>query len=80
MNQDIRKYINLFEAKEENLTLSKLPYNLGDLSPVLSKDNVDYHYNVLSKGYVDRYNNKEGDPSFNYGGAMLHNFMVVSTA
>ena len=73
MNQDIRKYINLFEAKEEKLTLSKLPYNLGDLSPVLSKDNVDYHYNVLSKGYVDRYNNKEGDPSFNYGGAMLHN-------
>ena len=46
---------------------------MGDLSPVLSKDNVDYHYNVLSKGYVDRYNKKEGDPKFNYGGAMLHN-------
>jgi Fe-Mn family superoxide dismutase len=27
----------------------------------------------LSKGYVDRYNAKEGDPKFNYGGAKLHN-------
>ena len=40
---------------------------------MLSKDNVEYHYNVLSKGYVNRYNNQEGDPKFNYGGAMLHN-------
>ena len=42
--------------KEQELSLEKLPYKIGDLSPVLSKDNVDYHYNVLSKGYVDRYN------------------------
>ena len=59
--------------KEQELSLEKLPYNTGDLSPVLSKDNVDYHYNVLSKGYVDRYNAGEGDPDFNYGGAKLHN-------
>ena len=59
--------------KEQELSLEKLPYNIGDLSPVLSKDNVDYHYNVLSKGYVDRYNAGEGDPDFNYGGAKLHN-------
>ena len=70
---EIRHIINLLEGKEEKLTLSPLPYDMGDLSPVLSKDNVDYHYNVLSKGYVDRYNNKEGDSKFNYGGAMLHN-------
>ena len=71
--QDIRGYMNLVEGKEEKLTLSPLPFKMGDLSPVLSKDNIDYHYNVLSKGYVDRYNKKEGDPKFNYGGAMLHN-------
>ena len=59
--------------KEQSLVLEKLPYDMGDLSPVLSKDNVDYHYNVLSKGYVDRYNAGEGDPDFNYGGAKLHN-------
>ena len=63
----------LFEAKENKLEATKLPYNLGDLSPVLSKDNVDYHYNVLTKGYVNRYNKNEGDSKFNYGGAKLHN-------
>ena len=31
------------------------------------------HYNVLTKAYVRRYNDKEGDPNFNYGGAKLHN-------
>jgi len=63
----------LFEAKENKLEVAKLPYNLGDLSPVLSKDNVSYHYNVLTKGYVNRYNANEGDSKFNYGGAKLHN-------
>ena len=63
----------LFEAKETKLEVAKLPYNLGDLTPVLSKDNVDYHYNVLTKGYVNRYNSNEGDSKFNYGGAKLHN-------
>lgn len=61
------------EAKEETLELEKLSYNADALAPVLSKENVDYHYKVLSAGYVNRYNNKEGDPDFNYGGAMLHN-------
>ena len=73
MTNDIRKYLDLFEAKEEKVSLDKLPYSTSDLSPILSKDNVEYHYNVLSRGYVDRYNKKEGDPNFNYGGAMLHN-------
>ena len=63
----------LFEAKETKLEVAKLPYNLGDLTPVLSKDNVDYHYNVLTKGYVNRYNSNEGDSKCNYGGAKLHN-------
>ena len=59
------KIRQIFEAVEDRLELTKLPYNTGDLAPVLSKDNVEYHYNVLSKGYVNRYNNKEGDPKFN---------------
>ncbi len=46
---------------------------MRNVAPVLSKENVDYHYKVLSAGYVNRYNNKEGDPDFNYGGAKLHN-------
>jgi Fe-Mn family superoxide dismutase len=57
----------------EKLELIKLPYKLDELSPVLSKENVDYHYNVLSAGYVRRFNDGEGDRDFNHGGAMLHN-------
>ncbi len=61
------------EQKEEQLELQSLPYKITDLAPVLSKENVDYHYDILSRGYVNRYNNNEGDPNFNYGGAKLHN-------
>ena len=50
-----------------------MPYKLDELSPVLSKENVDYHYNVLSAGYVKRFNDGEGDRDFNRGGALLHN-------
>ena len=61
------------EQKEEQLELQSLPYKITDLAPVLSKENVDYHYDILSRGYVNRYNNNEGDADFNYGGAKLHN-------
>lgn len=75
MTDDIRNYINLLEAKTapESISLEPLRYKLSDLAPVLSEANVSYHYKVLSKGYVDRYNNGEGDPDFNLGGAKLHN-------
>lgn len=71
----MRQYIDIVEDKSspKKLVLEKLPYKTSDLSPVLTKENVEYHYNVLSNGYVTRYNDGEGDPDFNYGGAMLHN-------
>jgi len=71
----MRQYIDIVETKKRpsKLVLEKLPYKTSDLAPVLSQENVEYHYNVLSNGYVDRYNNREGDSDFNYGGAMLHN-------
>tara|TARA_B100000965_G_scaffold406711_1_gene447466 strand:- start:2630 stop:3271 length:642 start_codon:yes stop_codon:yes gene_type:complete len=68
-----RMRFSMNESKPNKLELTKLAYKTSDLAPVLSKDNVEYHYNVLSNGYVTRYNNKEGDTDFNYGGAMLHN-------
>jgi Fe-Mn family superoxide dismutase len=75
MDHDIKTWIRLLEAKEKpkNVEIEPLRYKLGDLSPVLSEENVDYHYNVLSKGYADRYNKGEGDPDFNLGGTRLHN-------
>jgi superoxide dismutase len=72
----MRQYIDIFETKKRPSKVSvgaTYHTRTADLAPVLSKDNVEYHYNVLSNGYVDRYNNGEGDPDFNYGGAMLHN-------
>lgn len=74
MTQDIRSYINLLESrKPDRVELEPLRYAQADLAPVLSEDNVYYHYSVLSKGYVDRFNAGEGDPDFNLGGARLHN-------
>jgi len=61
------------ERTRATLVLNPLPYARDALEPVMSKESVDLHYGVLSKGYVDRYNNKEGDDTFNYGGAHLHN-------
>ena len=71
----MRNYIDIVESENrpKKLVLEKLPYKTSDLAPVLSKANVEYHYNVLSNGYVTRYNDGEGDPDFNYGGGMLHN-------
>lgn len=74
--QDMKQWIELFETKqkrEKTLVLEALPYGMGELDPVLSRANVEYHYGVLSRGYVNRYNTGEGDPDFNYGGAKLHN-------
>jgi len=69
---DIRTIINLVEGKEK-LEQLKLPYSASALSPVLGKANVENHYGKLYKGYVDRYNRGEGDPTFNQAGAFLHN-------
>jgi Fe-Mn family superoxide dismutase len=59
--------------RESKLEVVKLPFKMKDLSPVLSEANINYHYNVLTKAYVRRYNDGEGDADFNYGGAKLHN-------
>lgn len=66
----LRQLINLMEAKEEKLTLQKLPYDNSDLSPVMSKETIDNHYDILTKNYYKNAN-KTGDP-FQVAGAFLH--------
>jgi Fe-Mn family superoxide dismutase len=61
------------EKKQSEIKLEKLPIAKDGLTPVMSKATINYHYGKLAKGYVDRYNNKEGDRDFNYAGAVLHN-------
>lgn len=73
---DIKKYVDivvLAESQREVLVQEKLPVGREDLSPVMSEETVDYHYGKLAAGYVKRYNAKEGNDDFNYGGAKLHN-------
>lgn len=70
---EIRQLIILAESSQDKLTLEYLPYARDGLAPILSKSSIDYHYGKLAKGYVDRYNNNEGDPEFNRAGAFLHN-------
>jgi Fe-Mn family superoxide dismutase len=73
---DIKKYrdiVKLAESQRERLKQESLPYSRDDLDPVISKNTLDYHYGKLARGYVDRYNKREGDDAFNYGGAVLHN-------
>jgi Fe-Mn family superoxide dismutase len=73
---DIKKYrdiVKLAESRRERLEQVSLPYSRDDLDPVISKNTLDYHYGKLARGYVDRYNKREGNDAFNYGGAVLHN-------
>lgn len=36
--------------------LPELPYGLGDLEPVISKETMDFHYNKHLRAYVDKLN------------------------
>ena len=56
----------------KTLKQADLPYKTTDLGRSLSKQTLEYHYGKLYKGYVDRFNNGEGDANFNEAGAFLH--------
>lgn len=73
---NIRKTLDLLEAKTE-LVLDRLNYDLSDLEPVLSRENVNFHYNKLAKNYVRRFNAGEGNSDFNSAGAYLHNILFA---
>lgn len=77
MSMEIKKIISILESAEtsDKLVQEKIDFPIDDLAPILSERSTDYHYNVLAKTYVDRYNNKEGDLEFNKAGAILHNIL-----
>jgi len=75
--QNIIKIISEAETRRSKLVQNKLTFNRTDLAPVMSEKTLDYHFGKLAKAYVDRYNNKEGDDNFNYGGATLHNIFFA---
>jgi len=65
----------LAEDRAVTLSIEALPYDKKDLSPVLSKEALEYHYENLAKTYAKRYNAGEGDPQFNEAGVFLHNIL-----
>jgi len=71
----MREYITLLEEKSKPQDIEIIPLNFTEreVNPVMGKDTLDLHYNKLAKGYAQRYNDKEGDPEFNYAGTFLHN-------
>lgn len=71
--KDLKRIVTEADTRRNTLIQEQLPYGRNELDPVLSKRTLDYHYGKLAAAYVKRYNNKEGDDSFNYGGAILHN-------
>ena len=75
----MRDLITLLEdkAKPDDIEIVKLSYHEGSLNPVLSTGSMKYHYGKLAHGYADRFNKKEGDRTFNYAGAFLHNILFM---
>jgi Fe-Mn family superoxide dismutase len=61
---------NLIETKE-NLKCLPLKYSESALEPVMSKHNVEVHFQILTKNYFKKYA-KTGD-LFQKAGAVLHN-------
>ncbi len=73
---DFRKSLDILsEAQKSSLEQIKLPHSKASYAPVMSSATVDYHYGKLYKGYVDRFNKKEGDRNFNEAGAYLHSIL-----
>lgn len=67
---DFRKYITIVESQDSVYKI-KMPMALNAASPVLSKENLDLHYNTLYKNYVDNSHKGIGG-DFSIAGAQLH--------
>ena len=71
----MRDLITLLEerAKPGEIEIVDLSYSQSALAPVLSTASMRYHYGKLAHSYAEKFNKKEGDRTFNYAGAWLHN-------
>jgi superoxide dismutase, Fe-Mn family len=56
----------------------KLKFGKDEFAPVMSEATIKYHFDGLAAKYSERYNKGEGDPDFNYGGAVLHNIFFAN--
>jgi Fe-Mn family superoxide dismutase len=71
----MREIITLLEEKSRatDIEIVKLSYGETSLAPVITGVSMRHHYGKLAHGYAERFNKGEGDKTFNYAGAWLHN-------
>ena len=65
-------------ADKREIYQDKLKFGKDEFAPVMSEATIKYHYDGLASKYSERYNAGEGDPDFNYGGAVLHNIFFAN--
>ena len=65
------KLFQIFASSKEKWQHIKLPVKKEGLSPVMSKETLDYHWGKLYKGYVEKANDGVGG-DFQKAGAFLH--------
>lgn len=58
MQTTLRNFNAGAATKAPRLTQTPLPYPIDGLEPVISKQQLDYHYNRHHKTYVTKYNEK----------------------
>ena len=70
----MQKFSSWTQQLNEDHTLEqlRLPYKKNALEPSISEETINLHYGKLYKGYVDRFNENKGNPTFNEAGAFLH--------
>jgi len=66
-----------YKSRIKEIEINPLNYTFSEVSPVLSEDTLELHYEKLAKGYAKRYNKGEGDKDFNYAGVFLHNLLFA---
>jgi Fe-Mn family superoxide dismutase len=70
---------SLSESKDNReIYQDKLNFGKDEFAPVMSEATIKYHFDGLAAKYSERYNAGEGDPDFNYGGAVLHNIFFAN--
>jgi Fe-Mn family superoxide dismutase len=71
----MRDIITLLEEKSKpgDIEIVDLKYSTNALGPVISGTSMNFHYGKLAHGYAERFNSGQGDRTFNYAGAWLHN-------
>lgn len=66
-----------YKSRIKEIEINPLNYTFSEVSPVLSEDTLELHYEKLAKRYAKRYNKGEGDKDFNYAGVFLHNLLFA---